>query len=151
MLRIRSYLARPQLSWGVMPQHTSWRCHHEVRMSFLAFLVASGLGAATLVWQMWQQRPRRAAIAVFVVAAAAVVFWLVTVPRVPGSQGYLFGAAATLLLAMLLPGGAGAAFAYSSRSRRGLVGGLLLMLALWLALASVGLFSVCQLDPRCDL
>ncbi len=120
-------------------------------MPYFVFLVASAIGAGSLVLDGSRHNWRRGAFVGLAASVSAVAYWLTAVPHFSGSGSALTGGIATLLVAILLPGVAGAAVAHTWRSGAGLIVGLLVLLALWIPIAYVGLFSMCQLDPRCDL
>ena len=120
-------------------------------MAYLAFLVASAAGAAGLVWSAWRHSFRSAIFSVLAALTAAIVCWLTAVPSFDGRAHYYTSAIALLAVAILLPGCVGAAMAHSSTSRWNFVLSLLLALLIWLPMAYFGLFTSCELDPRCDL
>ena len=120
-------------------------------MNYIVYLLASGIGVAGLVWSGSRHNWRIAVFAGLGAASAAVLYWMLAVPSFDGRAPRLVSAVAMLLGAILLPGGAGAGVARSKKWGGALAAGVLVSLLLWLPMAYLGLFSVCAMDPRCDL
>ena len=120
-------------------------------MATLLFVVMSAFGAGALVWNIWNDRPRRAAFLVVAAPCVAILYWVLAVPRFPGSVAYLINSTALLWLAILIPGGAGALLVESRKTQWTLALGFSLAMVLWLPLLIAGILMVCGLQPQCDL
>ena len=120
-------------------------------LPFVAFLLASGAGATCVVWLGRRGAWRTAALLSLGVTAAAIIVWLIAIPEATLLSSAVVNAAITLYWAIVLPGAAGAAIAQARKATWMLVPAFIVMAALWLLMAYVGLFPMCTLMPECDL
>ena len=119
-------------------------------MLYVVYLLASTVGVCSLVWAAWRNTWRHALFTVLGVTIAAMIYWMAAVPDVAERGRDLASAIAMLLVAILLPGGAGAFVTHARNSRTALAGGVLLSLLVWLPMAYQGVFIICGLDTHCD-
>ena len=119
-------------------------------MSSVAFIVASLVGAVALMLGAWRHRVNVAIWSVIGSFGVTVIVWLIDVPSHPGRTSSLLYAALALSAAILIPGGAGGAMA-QWKTKNALTRGFIVLIPLWVAFAFIGIFAVCQLDPRCEI